>query len=240
MSFKYKLIQFTVKTVLDIATRVHMHPVAEVPWNGPLIVTINHVNSLDAPMLLTYLQPRPITPLGKEELWQSTLSRILMNHWGGIPIRRGEADMAALKASREALKRDRILAIAPEGTRSENGQLQQGKPGVLLLAMRSGVPILPLAHYGGENIFDNLRRLRRTDFHIVSGHSFTLDMHGQKPDRELRQLVADEIMYQLAALLPEKYRGYYADMSKATEQYLSFVPGGHSNLVYADELAQGS
>jgi 1-acyl-sn-glycerol-3-phosphate acyltransferase len=240
MSLKYKLTQFTVKTVLDIVTRVDLDHKVEVPWTGPLIVTINHINALDAPMLLTYLQPRPITPLGKEELWDSSLSRLLMNHWGGIPIRRGEADMAALKAAREALKQDCILAIAPEGTRSEDGKLQEGKPGVLLLAMRSGVPILPLAHYGGEDVFDNLRRLRRTDFHIVTGHPFTLDMHGQKPDRELRQLVTDEIMYQTAALLPEKYRGYYRDMSKATDQYLKFAPGGYSNLVYAEEMAQRS
>jgi 1-acyl-sn-glycerol-3-phosphate acyltransferase len=240
MSLKGKLAQFTLKAVLDIATRVHLHPMGEIPWTGPLIVIINHINSLDAPMMMTYLQPRPIVPLGKEELWDSTISRILMDHWGGIPIRRGEADMSALQASRQALKKDCILAIAPEGTRSEDGRLQQGKPGVLLLAMNSGVPILPLAHYGGEEIFDNLRRLRRTDFHIVSGNVFTLDMHGQKPDRDQRQLVTDEIMYQLAALLPERYRGYYADLSKATEQYLKFEPGAQSNLAYAEELAQGN
>jgi len=237
MSLKYNVTQFAVKTVLDIVMRVHMHPVAEVPHTGPMIVTINHINAFDAPMLMTYLQPRPITPLGKEELWDSIFTRILMNHWGGIPIRRGEADMTALTAAREALKQNRILAIAPEGTRSDNGELQQGKPGVLLLALRSGVPILPLAHYGGEVVFDNLRRLHRTDFHIVTGHPFTLDMHGQKPDRELRQLVTDEIMYQTAALMPEKYRGYYRDMSKATDQYLKFAPGTQSNLVYAEEMA---
>jgi 1-acyl-sn-glycerol-3-phosphate acyltransferase len=237
MSLKYTLIQFTVKTVLAIVTRVDMDCKEPVPFTGPMIVTVNHINAFDAPILMTYLQPRPITPLGKEELWDSTLSRILMNHWGGIPIRRGEADMTALNAAREALKQNRILAIAPEGTRSDDGQLQQGKPGVLLLALRSGVPILPLAHYGGEAVFDNLRHLRRTDFHIVTGHPFTLDLHGQKPDRELRQVVTDEIMYQTAALLPEKYRGYYRDMSKATDQYLRFAPGAHSNLVYAEEMA---
>jgi len=237
MSLKNKLIDLTVKTVLDVITRVHLHEVAPIPKTGPMIVIINHINSLDGPMLMTYLQPRPITPLGKEELWDSAFSRVVMNRWGAIPIRRGEADMSALKASREALKQERILAIAPEGTRSGDGKLQQGKPGVLLLAMRSGVPILPLVHYGGEEVFDNLRKLRRTDFHIVGGHTFTLDMQGQKPDREMRQVVTDEIMYQLAALLPEKYRGVYADMSKATDQYLKFAPDGQSNLAYAEERA---
>ena len=56
--------------------------------------------------------------------------------------------------------------IAPEGTRSGNGRLQRGLPGAVLLAMRSGAPLLPMAYYGGEKFRDNLRNLRRTDFHI--------------------------------------------------------------------------
>lgn len=237
MTFKDKIVEIGLKSAIKTLVRVDMRAMAEIPWEGPLIVTINHINSLDAPVMMTCLQPRPITPLGKEELWEKPFTRLMMEHWGGIPIRRGEADMSALQASRQALQRGRILAIAPEGTRSDDGKLQQGKPGVLLLAVRDAVPILPLVHYGGEKVFDNLRRLRKTDFHMVAGHTFTVDLHGQRLDREVRQVVTDEIMYQMAALLPEKYRGYYRDMSKATDQYLSFAPGAKSNLTYAEELA---
>jgi 1-acyl-sn-glycerol-3-phosphate acyltransferase len=89
--------------------------------------------------------------------------------------------------------------------------------------MRSKAPLLPIAYYGGESFRDNLSRLRRTDFHITVGRLFTLDIHGQKVSRPLRQAITDEIMYQIAALLPEEYRGEYAELDAATEKYLRFI-----------------
>jgi 1-acyl-sn-glycerol-3-phosphate acyltransferase len=79
------------------------------------------------------------------------------------------------------------------------------------------------AHWGGENFKENIRRLKRTDFHIRVGPVFHLDAHGKRVTKEIRQQMADEIMYQLAKLLPAEYRGEYADLEKATEEYLRFV-----------------
>ncbi|MEE9615550.1 MAG: lysophospholipid acyltransferase family protein, partial [Anaerolineae bacterium] len=124
----------------------------------------------------------------------------------------------------------RILAMAPEGTRSGDGHLQQGRPGIALLALRSGAPVLLIVCHGGESFWDNLPRLRRTDFHIVVGQPFYLDAGGVKVTRQVRQQIADEVMYQIAALLPPPYRGVYSDLAAATETYLRFLPGAESNL----------
>ena len=125
----------------------------------------------------------------------------------------------------EVLRVGDILFVAPEGTRSRHGRLQQGHPGIVLLALRSGAPLLPFAHYGIESYRENLRRLRRTDFHFTVGRPFHLDAGGVKVTHQMRQQMVDEEMYQIAALLPPAYRGVYSDMSAATETYLTFQSG---------------
>ncbi len=130
--------------------------------------------------------------------------------------------MQAMHRAVKALEAGYILAIAPEGTRSGNGRLQRAHPGIVTIALRSGVPVLPMAYYGGERFAENFRHLRRTDFHIVVGQSFRLNDCGMRITHAVRQQMADEIMYRIAALLPPAYRGYYADLDRATAAYLDF------------------
>jgi len=127
----------------------------------------------------------------------------------------------------------KIVAIAPEGTRSRNGKLQKALPGIVLLAARSGAPILPVVYYGHESFQKNIKKLKRTPMHVVVGESFKLNIKGIALSREVRQQVVNEIMYQLAALLPTEYHGFYSDFSRATEEYLVFDVGIESNLVKA-------
>jgi 1-acyl-sn-glycerol-3-phosphate acyltransferase len=127
------------------------------------------------------------------------------------------------RLSLEALKQSKLLAISPEGTRSKDGQLLQGKPGIVVLALRSKAPLLPIAFYGHENFWANFKRLRRTDFHIVVGKPFCLDTGGTALSRDVRQAVTDEIMYKVAELLPERYRGYYRDVETVQYQYIKDI-----------------
>jgi len=121
------------------------------------------------------------------------------------------------------LKQGKILAIAPEGTRSGHGKLGHGLPGIVMLAQHSDAPILPLVYYGSERFRDNINRLKRTDFHIRVGKLFKLGFQSEKLDRETRENMVNEIMYQLAILLPAEYRGYYSDLSKGTSNFIDFV-----------------
>lgn len=211
----------TVKSLIRICCRVHDKALRQVPPCGPLIVIANHATFLEVPLLYTHLLPRPLTAFSKAELWEKGWSRFLFNMWGAIPVRRGEADLSAIRAGLERLKQGHIVAVAPEGTRSRDGRLRRAQPGVVSLAMHSGAPILPLAHWGGEQLVPNLRRLRRTDFYIALGEPFTLNV-SPPVTRAVRQQIVDEMMYRIAALLPSEYRGYYADLSRATTVYLNF------------------
>ncbi len=230
MSLQTWVVNNGIKGIIRVLCRVDDAALTYVPTSGPLILVVNHINFLDVPLLYTHLHPRRMTALAKAETWNNPALAFLSNLWGAIPIRRGEADVQALQRGISALQNNYILVIAPEGTRSGSGCLQRGKPGVALLAAHSGAPILPLAYYGGESFKHNIRRLRRTDFHIAVGAPFHVQVGDKRLNQESRQQIADEIMYQLAALLPPAYRGYYADLDKATEAYLHFPDTATSSL----------
>jgi 1-acyl-sn-glycerol-3-phosphate acyltransferase len=224
------LVNTTVKGLTDVLCRVDSAQLSRVPASGPLIVVVNHINFLDAPVLFSRVHPRPITGFVKAETWDNPALAFLFDTWNMIPLERGEADIGAFRNGLAALQNGAILAVAPEGTRSHHGRLQRGRPGVVVLALHSGVPILPLVYHGGERFHYNVRRLRRTDFRIIVGEPFYLDAGGVKVTQSVRQQMVDEMMYQIAALLPRDYRGVYADLHAATERYLRFPDGNVSNL----------
>jgi len=230
MSVATQMLNTTIKGLTRILCRVEDGQLERVPFGGPLILVTNHVNFIDVPLLYTHLLPRPITGFAKAETWENPAMALLFNLWQAIPIRRGEPDRKALRLGLEALRNGKILAIAPEGTRSGHGRLGRGQGGVAMLALLSGAPLLPVVYYGGEILSRNLSRFQRTEFHIVVGNQFYLRSGEGRVDRYIRQQMADEVMYQLAALLPPFYRGKYSDLTRASETYLHFPPGSQTNI----------
>jgi 1-acyl-sn-glycerol-3-phosphate acyltransferase len=223
MSLAYSIVTTSIKSLTRILCNVDDSQLSNVPEQGPLIIACNHINFIEVPLMYTHLQPRKITGFAKAETWDNPAMGFLFDLWGAIPIERGEADSNAFRCALEALKQGKILAIAPEGTRSGNGKLQRGHPGIVMLAHRSDAPIIPMVYYGGERLRDNLKGLKRTDFHIRVGKLFKLSFPDGKLERDLRVMMTDEIMYQIASLLPQEYRGYYADLTKLSKIYINFV-----------------
>jgi 1-acyl-sn-glycerol-3-phosphate acyltransferase len=214
-----------VKAGTSILCRIDAPDLDKVPKKGPLILYSNHTGQIEVPLMYAHLQPRPLTGVAKGETWNNWFLRWVFNLWGAIPIRRGEADIEAVRKSLGTLEKGNILAISPEGTRNKTGQLRRAHPGVVSLALRSNAPLQPIAHWGGENFSKNIRRLKRTDFHIRVGEQFKLNPGNQRVTKEVRQQMVDEMMYRLAALLPEYYRGAYSDLENATGKYLSNLVG---------------
>jgi 1-acyl-sn-glycerol-3-phosphate acyltransferase len=214
----------TLKGLTSLICRIDDAQLARVPDHGPLIVATNHVNIIEIPIIYTRLQPRPVVGMVLADRWNNPLLRWVLDVGGTIPLRRGEPDVAALRTALDRLKAGHIIIIDPEGTRSGDGRLQKGHPGAVLLALRSGAPLLPVVFHGSEQYKDNLRRLRRTDFYIEVGRPFHLDAGGRRVTRQVRQRMIDEVMYQMAALLPPAYRGVYSDLSAATEEHLAWLP----------------
>jgi 1-acyl-sn-glycerol-3-phosphate acyltransferase len=173
-------------------------------------------------MIFVLLQPRPLTGIAKIETWDNAFMAWLFNLWGIIPIRRGDVDMDAMRKSQDSLSEGKILGMSPEGTRNKTGSLLRGHPGIVMLAIRCGTPLIPLAHWGGENFKSNVKKLQRTDFHVRVGNPIIIRTNGEKINKITRQVIVDELMYQLAALLPDEFRGEYTDLTKLTTNYLQF------------------
>jgi 1-acyl-sn-glycerol-3-phosphate acyltransferase len=222
MNLSSYMVANTIKGISQLLCRIDASQLPQVPKKGPLILVANHINFLDAPVVYTQLFPRPITGFAKIETWDNPFMGALFSLYGSIPLRRGQADVQAMRRALAALAEGQIVGVAPEGTRSGDGRLQRGQPGVVTLALHSRAPLLPLAYYGNERFRHNLRRLRRTDFHIAVGKSFSLDTRDVRLTRDVRQEIADQIMYQVARLLPPEYRGFYSDLTNARSDFLDF------------------
>jgi len=228
MALRYRVVSAVIRGLGGVLCRVDDRDLSRVPSTGPLILVSNHVNFLDIPLVFTRLLPRPVTGFVKIETWENPWMAFLFNTWQAIPIRRGEADMTAIRQGLAALAAGRIVTIAPEGTRSGDGRLRQAHPGVVTLALHSQSPLLPLVFYGGEAFHPNFRRLRRTDVFIRVGRPFILKPDPGASPRQARQRMLEAIMGQLAALLPQQYRGVYADQAAASQSasvspYLRFL-----------------
>ena len=222
LSLKHRLLTGLIKFGTSIICRIEKDDLEKVQPEGPLIAYANHIGQLEVPLIFTHLRPRPVTAMAKAESWDNKLFNWLFNIWNLIPVRRGEVDMDAIRQSIQMIKDGYIFGISPEGTRSGDGKLLAAHPGIVPIALRTKAPLQPIAHWGAENFPENIKRLRRTDFHIRVGEPFYLDAQGERVTREIRQQMVDEMMYQLAKLLHEEYRGYYADLENATEKYLRF------------------
>lgn len=199
------------KAFFKVFFSIDARELEKVPTNGPLILMANHTSNLEGPMLNVYLQPRHIIALAKQELWESRFMASLMNMWGCIPVDRQNMSRSTMDACLKVLDEQGILAIAPEGTRSKDGNLQEGKAGVAFIAHKKDAPMLPVVVTGFDQFPRNIKRLKRTKVAIKVGPLFEVAKKGGRLDAEGRQALADEIMLRLAMLMEEDRRGFYRD-----------------------------
>ncbi|MFQ5879261.1 MAG: lysophospholipid acyltransferase family protein [Dehalococcoidia bacterium] len=200
------------RVVLWVYSRWEVVGRKHIPRRGPAILAANHINMIDPPLLATCLRRRA-TFLGKAELFEIPFWGYLYKQYGAIPVHRHRADLAAVRQAVQALRKGHIVVTFPEGTRSRDARLARGHPGIAMIAMRSGAPVIPIAISGSEvvklpGIF--LRALvRRPKVRVVIGEPFYLPTSARARGEEIKQ-GTNIIMEQIAALLPEPYRGEYA------------------------------
>lgn len=225
-----------IKLLVAALLKVKVQGLERVPLRRAVILATNHINSSDA-FVLRAIMPRDIIAWAKAEIWQNPLLRVMVESLEMIPLRRGELDLHSVRLALGALANGKMIGIAPEGTRSWHGRLQRGRPGLVFLTQHApDTFILPVAVYGQERFRHYMLRLRRTPVNVVFGHGFHLDLADGQNVRKVRQEVIDEVMAQIAALLPPEYRGVYGDLSAATERFLLFPLGATSNLQRVREM----
>lgn len=203
--------------LLKRLTHVEVEGAQHVPGEGPVILAINHLGLLDVALGFVAAGRADASGWVADEHHSSPLKAYLLRVVDGIWLDRENPDISSLRLALEYLKAGRLFGVAPEGTRSPTGALIQGKEGVAYLAAASGAPILPAGITGTENATQKLLRFTKPNLHIRFGETFKLP--ALKRDRREEQLAegVNEIMCRIAALLPPKYRGVYADAPRLKE-----------------------
>jgi len=209
MSLGYHIISGITWGLLKLTCKFKVEDFSEVPEEGPFILAFNHINFLEAPLLRLALRPRNVKAMVKQELTNNFVMRYLSRIWGGIPVKRGGNPRDSFSAAGDFLNDKGILCVAPEGTRSKNGKLQKAHGGIVIMAHRFQVPVLPVAHYGGEQYWKNLLRFKRTAITIKIGEMIP-PCQGERLKKSQREEELLKIMKALASLMPEEYRGFYA------------------------------
>lgn len=204
-----------VKSILDIK----LYNIDTAPRQGALIVAGNHLGVLDAMIVFSVIDKRDYIVMVAEYHKKYAFRRWLASIVGGIFVDRYQADFAALREVMKRLNQGGVLIISPEGTRSKTGGLLPGQPGTAYLASKTGVPVLPVSIAGSEDslVAANLKRLRRSPVNVVFGEVINFAPVSRGGREETLQEYTDEIMCQIAALLPEDYRGVYADHPRLKE-----------------------
>jgi 1-acyl-sn-glycerol-3-phosphate acyltransferase len=178
------------------------------PAEGPALIVTNHLG--DADLIVGFaFTPTIVEPFVKIELVEIPIVGSFLDAYGVIWVHRGQPDRKALRTVREAMQGKRIVGIAPEGRESLTGSLEEGTDGAAYIALSNDVPIIPITFTGTENkrLFNNMKRLRKTDVTVTIGPSFRLERY---EDRRLSlKNGTQQIMKTLAKQLPDEYRGYY-------------------------------
>lgn len=215
----YKLAHILIDLFVKLTARVEVHGLEQLSRYPTYVVASNHIGRLDAILVYHYINRKDIIMLVAEKYASIPLARWFVKQLDAIFIDRFNADFTTLRQALNRLKKGGVLVLAPEGTRSPTGALQQAWPGASYLAAKAGVPIIPVAIVGSEDslFFPNLRRLRRTRVTVYAGEAFTLPpLPSRERDAALQQYT-DEIMCRIAAQLPASYRGFYADHPRLKE-----------------------
>jgi 1-acyl-sn-glycerol-3-phosphate acyltransferase len=211
-------LRWIIRLVINLIARVEIEHFENIPTEGGFVIATNHLGRLDVALLFYVLTGDYILMIAEkyEHHW---LFGPIGNAMNGIWMDRFNADVGAVRKVLNRMKAGGILAIAPEGTRSKTETMAKGKPGVAYLALKAGLPIVPVGLVGTEDrvVVERLKHFKKSEIKIIIGTPFTLPPIQRKNREEILQQYTDEIMCQIGALLPEKYRGVYADHPRLKE-----------------------
>lgn len=167
--------------------------------NGGMVIASNHLSNWD-PVIIGVFLRRRLSFMAKEELFSNKLFGKIIRIHGAFPVKRGKADVQALKQSLRILKNQEALCLFPEGTRSKTGELGEFQQGVAMIALKSGAKIQPVALRGTENAFKKFR----PEITIVIGEVFDPKNVGKKDEKGLPETLTENLREKIAQLYSEQ------------------------------------
>lgn len=201
--------------VTHVLCRYRVSGRTHIPRKGPVLLVANHLLWYD-PLLLGVIFPRRLWFMAKIEIFRLPFVGLGCRLTGQIPVHRGENDRAALEQVLAYLRQGRAVAIFPEGAVAQHERLLAAHTGVAMLALRSGAPLLPIAHRGTRRIFVGRRIwLPRVDVQI--GRPYVPCVPEGVSRKAVLRIVTEDLMLRIARMLPPEDRGAYAMLTPQLE-----------------------
>ncbi|KAF0122522.1 MAG: 1-acyl-sn-glycerol-3-phosphate acyltransferase [bacterium] len=192
----YEIAKLIISPFFNSYIRLDIVGHKNIPRSGGVILAPNHISYLD-PILLGVAIKRKVYSMAKGELFKNAILRFVMTHLKAFPVKRGRMDRYALKRSLQILNQGKVLNMFPEGTIPLNSNTIEGKPGVVWLALKANVPVVPVKITGSDKllpdgkVFPKMGRAR-----IVFGQpiSFeTKDNTYKKNKKRITEKIMEEI-----------------------------------------------
>jgi 1-acyl-sn-glycerol-3-phosphate acyltransferase len=180
---------------LSVFFRVRLYNRENIPEKGSLVLYSNHKSEFDM-FVIGYRIKRWVYWMAKEELFRIPLIGQALNLLGAFPIKRGKGDVNSIKRAYELLEGGHVVGIFPGGTRNRSGneRIARIKPGAVILASKSGAPMMPVAVRSNYKLFGKVE--------VFYGKPFYLEMDkNKKYSREELVEISREAMEKVYALL---------------------------------------
>jgi 1-acyl-sn-glycerol-3-phosphate acyltransferase len=190
-----------------LISRVHIEGGEYIPLRGGVLLASNHISLLD-----TLLIPYSVIAVqgvqivwapAKSELFRIPLVKHVLRSWGAFPVRRGRGDLRAIHRTIDHLRTGKLM-LFPEGTRSRDGRLGDGKRTVGKLIYEARPVVIPAAVWGTNCVWSKReRRLRlRTPLGVRYGEPVDLQRYYALPNtKETAEAIVGEVMRAIASLL---------------------------------------
>lgn len=184
-----------------------------IPRGGGCLVCANHIGTIDPALVPAWVDRPDSWSMAKAEALQGHgLGTAVLRAYHAFGVVRHTPDRRALRRARDILEGGGVLFLYPEGHRGWDGRMQRAEPGAGFLARVSGVPVLPVAIVGTNEVIGQGRSFpRRRPVTVRFGPPFRVREHSEDGSRVTNQEAADAIMLRIADMLPEAMWGEYAD-----------------------------
>ncbi|MEW6249779.1 MAG: lysophospholipid acyltransferase family protein [Planctomycetota bacterium] len=156
----YAILRLTAQVLYTFVMRGRVFGVQNVPRTGGVLLVSNHQSFLD-PVLATLAIPRECHYMARDTLFEHGLLRRIILYLNAFPVKRGTADMGAIKETLRRLKGGQVVLTFPEATRTTDGGIGPMRAGVVLLARKTRVPIVPTLILGAFEAWPRTRRVPR-------------------------------------------------------------------------------
>jgi 1-acyl-sn-glycerol-3-phosphate acyltransferase len=198
-------VRATLARLILLLFRVRIVGEENVPAGGAVLAG-NHVSNMD-PVLLWCASPRPCRFMSKAEAWRGGATAWGLPRLWSFPVERGEADRTAIARATRFVAAGQLVGIFPEGTRAAaDGTRAEAQGGAAFIALRAGVPIVPVAFMGTEKVLPRGRTLPRL-YPVTIAYGEPIDAAGFMPDagrKERVEMLTAQTMRGIDALLEDE------------------------------------